>query len=100
MEIGIILNWNNTNILIKIPDIIGDFLGWIIHQPFAAYYHGIMFASNREWEDLYWIVWNDDLDWLESADVPDSDVALIVDWNEVGWIRDELATDYLWTVAV
>jgi hypothetical protein len=46
------------------------------------------------------IVWNYNLDGFESADVPDSDVALVVDGNEVGRVGDELATDHLRTVAV
>jgi hypothetical protein len=100
MEIGIILNWNNCNVLIKVPDIISDFFGRIVHQPFAAYDHGVMPASYGEWKDLNRIVWNYNLDGFESADVPDSDVTLVVDGNEVGRVGDELATDHLRTVAV
>jgi len=46
MEIGIILNGNNTNILIEIPDIISNLLRRIIHQPFTADNHSIMSTSN------------------------------------------------------
>lgn len=100
MEIGIILNWNNAYILIEIPDIISDFLCWIVHQPFASNNHGVMPASDGKWKNLNRIIWNYNLDWFESAYVPDSDVALVVDGNEIGGIRDELTTDNLWTVAV
>ncbi len=83
MEIGIILNRNNADILVEVPDVISDFLGRIVHQPFAADNHGIMPAGDGEGEDLNRIVGNDDLNGLESPYVPDPDVALIVDGDEI-----------------